>query len=217
MLAARLASRGRCLAARQARTLATGSYRIAGGNVPAQDPNVDMNLGRTPERTAELERLAEEHNGFLFGELPPKEGESRQWEDWEYIYYPLMTSAFLIYATAFVYRYAATAAAASLRVTMPLSFCVHDACHTQSLLERPDLIQLLSQSSPLPLPRALIDVPSPPPILRLLSPKRSMASEARMELERRIEAGEVEDDGAEFKLHTPLLVYTQGADSRPGR
>ena len=30
---------------------------------------VDMNLGRTPERTAELERLAEEHNGFLFGEL----------------------------------------------------------------------------------------------------------------------------------------------------
>ena len=25
--------------------------------------------GRTPERTAELERLAEEHNGFLFGEL----------------------------------------------------------------------------------------------------------------------------------------------------
>ena len=30
---------------------------------------VDMNLGRTPERTAELEKLAEEHNGFLFGEL----------------------------------------------------------------------------------------------------------------------------------------------------
>ena len=58
MLAARLASRGRCLAARQARTLATGSYRIAGGNVPAQDPIVDMNLGRTPEGTAELERLA---------------------------------------------------------------------------------------------------------------------------------------------------------------
>jgi hypothetical protein len=25
--------------------------------------------GRTPERTAELERLAEEHNGFLFGEV----------------------------------------------------------------------------------------------------------------------------------------------------
>jgi hypothetical protein len=30
---------------------------------------VDKNLGRTPERTAELERLAEEHNGFLFGEV----------------------------------------------------------------------------------------------------------------------------------------------------
>jgi hypothetical protein len=25
--------------------------------------------GRTPERTAELERLAEEHNGFMFGEV----------------------------------------------------------------------------------------------------------------------------------------------------
>ena len=30
---------------------------------------VDKDLGRTPERTAELERLAEEHNGFLFGEV----------------------------------------------------------------------------------------------------------------------------------------------------
>ena len=106
MLASRLlASRGRCLAARQTRALATfAPRRIAGGNVPAQDPNVDVNLGRTPERTAELERLAEEHNGFLFGELPLPEGQSRQWEDWEYIYYPLMTSATLIYAVAFFYR-----------------------------------------------------------------------------------------------------------------
>jgi hypothetical protein len=104
MLAARLASRGRCLAARQTRALATGTYRVAGGNVPAQDPNVDRNLGRTPERTAELERLAEEHNGFLFGEVPLPEGQSRQWEDWEWIYYPLMTSATLIYAVAFFYR-----------------------------------------------------------------------------------------------------------------
>ena len=30
---------------------------------------IDMNLGRTPERTAELEKLAEQHNGFLFGEV----------------------------------------------------------------------------------------------------------------------------------------------------
>ena len=30
---------------------------------------LDPNRGRTPERTAELEKLAEEHNGFLFGEL----------------------------------------------------------------------------------------------------------------------------------------------------
>ena len=104
MLAARLASRGRCLAARQTRALATGTYRVAGGNVPAQDPNVDRNLGRTPERTAELERLAEEHNGFLFGEVPLPEGQSRQWEDWEWIYYPLMTSATLSYAVAFFYR-----------------------------------------------------------------------------------------------------------------
>ena len=31
--------------------------------------DIDKNLGRTPERTAELERLAEENNGFLFGEV----------------------------------------------------------------------------------------------------------------------------------------------------
>lgn len=30
---------------------------------------VDMDLGRTPDRTAELQKLAAEHNGFLFGEL----------------------------------------------------------------------------------------------------------------------------------------------------
>lgn len=116
---------------------------------------VDMNLGRTPERTAELEKLAEEHNGFLFGELvrglltqapgcsgadlhqtgadissrtlpsalarsahcltthacvhvksaqPLKEGESRQWADWEYSYVPLMTSAFILYGLAYYYR-----------------------------------------------------------------------------------------------------------------
>mmetsp|Transcript_38848 Transcript_38848/g.102412 ORF Transcript_38848/g.102412 Transcript_38848/m.102412 type:complete len:127 (-) Transcript_38848:307-687(-) len=66
--------------------------------------NVDMNLGRTPERTAEIERLAAEHNGFLFGELPPAEGESRQWEDWEYSYVPLMSSAFLLYGLAYYFR-----------------------------------------------------------------------------------------------------------------
>tara|TARA_B100000524_G_scaffold123783_1_gene60892 strand:+ start:243 stop:428 length:186 start_codon:yes stop_codon:yes gene_type:complete len=31
--------------------------------------NTDVPPVRTPERTAELERLAEEHNGFLFGEV----------------------------------------------------------------------------------------------------------------------------------------------------
>merc|ERR1719446_203571 len=100
-----LASRGRCLAARQTRALATfAPKRIAGGNVPAQDPNVDVNLGRTPERTAELERLAEEHNGFLFGEVPLPEGESRKREDWEYAYIPLMSSAFILYAVLFACR-----------------------------------------------------------------------------------------------------------------
>eukprot|EP00325_Prymnesiales_sp_UTEX-LB-985_P034405 CAMPEP_0174723226 /NCGR_PEP_ID=MMETSP1094-20130205/40408_1 /TAXON_ID=156173 /ORGANISM="Chrysochromulina brevifilum, Strain UTEX LB 985" /LENGTH=117 /DNA_ID=CAMNT_0015924235 /DNA_START=19 /DNA_END=372 /DNA_ORIENTATION=+ len=57
--------------------------------------------GRTPERTAELERLAEEHNGFLFGEVPRTDGKSREWEDWEYSYVPLMSSAFLIYGVWF--------------------------------------------------------------------------------------------------------------------
>lgn len=52
---------------------------------------------RTAERTAELERLAEERNGFLFGESPLADGERRQWEEWEYIYYPFMTSAFVLY------------------------------------------------------------------------------------------------------------------------
>ena len=35
-------------------------------NMGAMDP-VRNFPERTPERTAELERLAEEHNGFLFG------------------------------------------------------------------------------------------------------------------------------------------------------
>eukprot|EP00316_Scyphosphaera_apsteinii_P025452 CAMPEP_0119317174 /NCGR_PEP_ID=MMETSP1333-20130426/42248_1 /TAXON_ID=418940 /ORGANISM="Scyphosphaera apsteinii, Strain RCC1455" /LENGTH=131 /DNA_ID=CAMNT_0007323037 /DNA_START=33 /DNA_END=428 /DNA_ORIENTATION=+ len=52
---------------------------------------------RTPERTAELERLAEEHNGFLFGEIPLPEGQSREWEDWEYIYPPMMGGGFFLY------------------------------------------------------------------------------------------------------------------------
>ena len=38
--------------------------RRAASSVSAPDTS-----GRTPERTAELERLAEEHNGFLFGEV----------------------------------------------------------------------------------------------------------------------------------------------------
>ena len=77
--------------------------RIAGTVIRSTAP-VDMNLGRTPERTAELERLAEEHNGFLFGEVPLAEGESRQWADWEYSYYPLMTSAVVLYSVAYIYR-----------------------------------------------------------------------------------------------------------------
>ena len=35
---------------------------------------------------------------------PLKEGEKRQWEDWEYSYVPLMTSAWVIYGVAFYFR-----------------------------------------------------------------------------------------------------------------
>jgi hypothetical protein len=43
-----------------------------------------------------------------------------------------------------------------------------------------------------------------------------MASEARIELERRIAAGEVDEDGVEFKLPHPMAVSSSGADSMPG-
>jgi len=66
--------------------------------------------GRTPERTAELERLAEQHNGFLFGEVPLAEGEKRQWEDWEYSYVPLMSMAFFLYGLAYCFNPRGTAA-----------------------------------------------------------------------------------------------------------
>eukprot|EP00965_Chrysotila_dentata_P203403 6181691-Pleurochrysis_carterae.AAC.1 len=59
---------------------------------------------RTPERTAYLEKLAEEHNGFMFGEVPPPPGESRKIETWEYIYIPGMTLAFVLYGVAYWYR-----------------------------------------------------------------------------------------------------------------
>ena len=71
-----LRQHSRCLAA-GATEVIPKRPRIAGGNIPPPPESIDMNLGRTPERTAELERLAEEHNGFLFGELPLKPGESR--------------------------------------------------------------------------------------------------------------------------------------------
>ena len=35
---------------------------------------------------------------------PLAEGEKRQWEDWEYSFVPLMTSAFCIYGAAFYFR-----------------------------------------------------------------------------------------------------------------
>ena len=128
------AARSRAIAA----PLLRGQTRNLGAPVSA---DFDKNLGRTPERTAELERLAEEHNGFMFGEIvraypfyfaanalarvaprffgrrrrsppvlrlspfsPRQPGEKREWEDWEYSYVPLMTSAFIIYGVAFAYR-----------------------------------------------------------------------------------------------------------------
>jgi len=59
---------------------------------------------RTPERTAELEKLAEEHNGFLFGELPLKPGEVRVKEDWEAPWVYGMTFAFALYGVAYYFR-----------------------------------------------------------------------------------------------------------------
>ena len=56
------AARSRAIAA----PLLRGQTRNLGAPVSA---DFDKNLGRTPERTAELERLAEEHNGFMFGEI----------------------------------------------------------------------------------------------------------------------------------------------------
>ncbi|KAL1495482.1 hypothetical protein AB1Y20_016848 [Prymnesium parvum] len=70
--------------------------RLAGG--PAAFPP------RTPERTAELERLAEEHNGFLFGEPPLPEGQTRKKEDWEYTYIPLMSLAFIMYGVIYAFQ-----------------------------------------------------------------------------------------------------------------
>lgn len=35
---------------------------------------------------------------------PLKEGEKREWQDWEYSYMTLMPLAFIIYGTAFVFR-----------------------------------------------------------------------------------------------------------------
>jgi hypothetical protein len=92
----------RVAAARSVPTLARPALARGMADVAAPDTS-----GRTPERTAELERLAEEHNGFLFGEVPLPEGQSRQWQDWEYSYVPLMLSAWVIYGVAYYYRCAA--------------------------------------------------------------------------------------------------------------
>jgi len=42
---------------------------------------------------AELEVMAEQNNGFLFGEIPPPPGQSRKWEDWEGLWYGGMVVA----------------------------------------------------------------------------------------------------------------------------
>ena len=98
----RVASPGVALAL--ARRVAPAAPKLTRAMGAPATSTVDKNVGRTSERTAELEKLAEEHNGFLFGEVPLPEGQSREWEDWEYSYTPLMTSAFLIYGIAFWFR-----------------------------------------------------------------------------------------------------------------
>ena len=61
---------------------------------------------------------------------PLAEGQSRQWEDWEYSYVPMMASAFILYGLAYAYRCAslhlcrsrpkpASAAAASDALCVP--------------------------------------------------------------------------------------------------
>ncbi len=52
----------------QLRAAALPALAPARRGLASSAPAVDAS-GRTPERTAELERLAEQHNGFLFGEL----------------------------------------------------------------------------------------------------------------------------------------------------
>ncbi|EOD24847.1 hypothetical protein EMIHUDRAFT_238253 [Emiliania huxleyi CCMP1516] len=77
--------------ARGAKSLRASSLRPAGLRLASGVP------ARTPEQTEHLEKLAEEHNGFLFGEVPPPPGEKRKKEDWEYYYPPLMTSALALF------------------------------------------------------------------------------------------------------------------------
>ena len=61
----------RSVASRTARRLPLPRVAPALARFASETPAImlDPNRGRTPERTAELEKLAEEHNGFLFGEL----------------------------------------------------------------------------------------------------------------------------------------------------
>ena len=58
-----LVVRARPMLARGAKSLRASSLRPAGLRLASGVP------ARTPEQTEHLEKLAEEHNGFLFGEV----------------------------------------------------------------------------------------------------------------------------------------------------
>ncbi|KAJ1616723.1 ESSS subunit of NADH:ubiquinone oxidoreductase-domain-containing protein [Pavlovales sp. CCMP2436] len=53
---------------------------------------------------AELMQMAEDKNGFLFGEVPPPPGQSRKWEDWEFPWYFGMGGCLLYAAIGLAYK-----------------------------------------------------------------------------------------------------------------
>lgn len=61
---------------------------------------------------------------------PLAEGESRQWEDWEYSYVPLMSLAFVLYGTAYYFRCARRASDTGDAVTAAAALSRAALLHT---------------------------------------------------------------------------------------
>ena len=60
-------------AAVSAPLLRRGALAATRRQMGAVTADIDKNLGRSPERTAELERLAEEHNCLLYTSPSPRD------------------------------------------------------------------------------------------------------------------------------------------------